>query len=211
MYNIKKNLLLKPVQHFILLITLIAAGCCNHAETYMVPNSFKQYFYFPTGSWWVYKNQFDKYDTLTVTNVESNIVKMNDESCEEYEKITMHYKSSQSGNHELYTIRMFEYFSFCSYTYSDSYFNELTHFGTDTYNDNNVFGCSTEIQWWLKDTVVVIQKIYCNVYVNKTTSNIPSEIIDYPIVCYFKENIGLIKRELQNGEIWELIDYKINK
>lgn len=211
MKNKKKYLLIAPIQFFFLLISLIIGSCCNHAETYMVPEDFKQYFFFPVRSYWVYKNQFDKYDTLSVTKIESNIVKEDAESCEQYEEIIVQYHSSQSGNHELFTIKMFEYFSFCSYGYSNSYFNELTHFGTNTNKDSKVNGCSTEIQWWMLDTLVVNNKEYYAVYANKTITKMPSSITDYPIMCYFKENIGLIKRELQNGEIWELVEYKINK
>jgi len=210
MKNKKKYFLIAPIQFFFLLISLIIGSCCNHAETYMVPEDFKKYFYFPEGSYWVYENQFDKYDTLTVTSVESKIEK-EDESCRKTEIITILYQSSQVGSLRILAQTNFLQFNLCEYISFHNYFTELTDFGTYTNGEKKAQSCSSEIEWWIEDTVVINDKNYYDVVVNKTTSFIPPSIADFPLKGYFKENIGLIKRELQNGEIWELVDYKINK
>jgi len=208
MKNKKRHLVLAPVQYFILLITLITGGCCQHAETYMVPERFKTYFYFPVGSWWVYKNQFGAFDTLTLLVTDSKISKIHTESCDEYEKITANYISSNAGKFHISTTYI-SYFVLCEF--NKNYFTELTDFVKYTNGEQKAQSCSSSIEWWIDDTIVVNNKNYYNVVVNKTTLFIPPSIADFPIKGYFKENIGLIKRELQNGEIWELIDYKISK
>ncbi|MFA6950737.1 MAG: hypothetical protein WCQ70_08635 [Lentimicrobiaceae bacterium] len=194
---------------FFPLLTIILLGsCCKDAETFMVPENFKQYFYFPAGSYWVYKNQFGAYDTLTLLSTDSKISKMHAESCDEYEKITANYISSNSGKFNISTTYISD-FMLCEL--NKNYFTELTDFATYTNGEQKAQSCSSDIEWWIEDTIVVNKKNYYDVVVNKTTSFIPPSILDFPIKGYFKENIGLVKRELQNGEIWELIDYKINK
>jgi len=196
---------------FPLLMIFFLGSCCKDAETFMVPENFKQYFYFPIGSWWVYKNQNNAYDTVTISYVESKIVKENPEGCIEYEEITIKYQSSQFGTLRITSNRIYDFFTLCEYTSPHYYFTELTDFGTYTNGEQKAQSCSSEIEWWIEDTVIINNKNYYDVVVNKTTSFIPPSITDFPIKGYFKENIGLVKRELQNGEIWELVDYKINK
>jgi hypothetical protein len=200
-----------PPFSFILILFLFIGGCCQHAETYNVPASFKQYFYFPTGSWWVYKNQFEAFDTLRILNINSEKKEMHTEACDKYELLTVSYLSSYVGLLEITTHTKSDFFTLCENTSPHNYFTELTDFGKYTNGEQKAQSCSSDIEWWVEDTVVVNNKIYNDVVVNKTTSYIPPSISDFPIKAYFKENIGLIKRELQNGEIWELIDYKINK
>lgn len=190
---------------------IILSSCCQHADRYSVTDDFKQYIYFPEGSYWVYKNQFNNYDTLTITNIVSKYEKYNAESCDEFEKITIDYNSSSKGEITRYTSHTNAFFTLCEYNTANSYFNELTDFGKNLKNENKVLGCLTAIEWLIQDTVEVNHKYFFNVYVNKTISDIPTTIVDYPFLCYFSKNIGLIKKELQNGEVWELVDYKINK
>ena len=206
------NNLIKKLQFIsaILIITLTTMGC-RKPVTYMVPDSFKRYFYFPAGSWWVYKNQSGAYDTLTLLNTNRMLADFHAESPKQYERITMNYESTTFGVFSTSTdfISSFSYFTLCEL--NKKYFTELTDFGKTTDSSHKAYGCTDEIEWWIEDTVIINNKNYYNVVVNKTTSTIPSFIEDYPIKGYFKEDIGLIKRELQNGEIWELVDYKINK
>lgn len=195
---------------FLLLLTIILflGSCCKDVVTYMVPKNFKQYFYFPAGSYWVYKNQFGAYDTLTLLGTDSRISKMHAESCDEYEQITANYISSNAGKFNISTTYISD-FMLCEL--NKNYFTELTDFAKYTSGEQKAQSCSSDIEWWIEDTVISNYKNYFDVVVNETTSFIPPSITDFPIKGYFKENIGLIKRELQNGEIWELIDYKINK
>lgn len=91
------------IQFLLLLIStplLFIAGCCQNAETYYVPEDFKAYFYFPIGSYWVYKNQFGKIDTLTIKSISTKIDKMNAESCDKYERLSTKYNSTLSGDME---------------------------------------------------------------------------------------------------------------
>jgi hypothetical protein len=196
----------------IILITVIYfTSCCSNAETYKVSNDFKKFFFFPAGSWWVYKNQFGAFDTLTLLSTDSKMNKMNAESCDKYECITLSYKSSLKGLLNVTTQTKSDFFTICEVTSPHNYFTELTDFGTYTNGEQKAQSCSSDIEWWIEDTVVIDNKKYYDVIVNKTTSFIPTSISDFPLKGYFKENIGLIKRELQNGEIWELVDYKLNK
>ena len=197
-----------PPFSLILILFLFTGGCCQHAETYSVPESFKQYFYFPEGSYWVYKNQSEAYDTLTLLSTDSRIENMHSESCDKYEKITINYNSSNFSKINLSTTYI-SFFMLCEL--NKNYFTELTDFAKYTNGEQKAQSCSSDIEWWIEDTIVVNNKNYYDVVVNKTTSFIPPSISDFPIKGFYKENIGLIKRELQNGEIWELIDYKINK
>lgn len=197
---------------FFPLLTIILLGsCCKDAITYMVPERFKQYFYFPAGSYWVYKNQSEAFDTLTLLSTDSKMENEPGQSCDKYECITIKYKSSMNGLLYVTTQITFDFFTICENISPKLYFTELTDFGTYTNGEQKAHSCLSEIEWWIEDSVVINNMDYFNVVINKTTSMIPPSIADFPIKGYFKENIGLIKRELQNGEIWELVDYKINK
>lgn len=86
----------------------------------------------------------------------------------------------------------------------------MTNFPVLANNVHKLFACNVDVEWSILDSTIVNNDKYLQVYFNQA-SNIPESLNLYPFKCYFVKNIGLIKKELQNGEIWELVDYKINK
>lgn len=202
--NSIKNLHILPI-----VMLLIIGGSCEK-ETYMVPESFKQYFYFPAGSWWIYKSQANNFDTISIKSIKSEMRKAGAESCDKIEKITIEYESSIVGNSIIRTNYNGQFVLCCDNLHN--YFNELADFTKDVNKGNKIHSCHTIVESWIVDSIIVNNDYYYHVVLNKTDSNFIFALsMDYPIKCYFKENIGLIKRELKNGEIWELVDYKINK
>jgi hypothetical protein len=63
---------------------------------------------------------------------------------------------------------------------------------------------------WVQDTIIINSTKYYNVYINEMTSYFGHNG-EFPLICVFGKNVGLLERELQNGEKWELITYKINQ
>lgn len=211
MKNIKKSSIFKPLQFMAVVLTLIFAGCCPHAETYKVPEDFKQYFYFPEGSWWVYENQSGLIDTLTIQSVSSEIEKMQAEDCNKFERLSVKFHSTQSYDMEANIVCHAEnIFYFCFSNPDKSFYNNITNMPILAGNEHRIFACTSEVDWSIVDSLLVGGIKYSNVYFNQSI-NVSQSYDTYPVNCYFAKNIGLIKRELQNGEIWELVDYKINR
>jgi hypothetical protein len=209
----KKNIKSFLFTQFLLIpvITLLLSGVsCKKSPTYMVPDNFKRYFDFPVGSYWVYKNQSGALDTVILQSQTSDIRCFGVDKCYEYQEMVNSYKSSRVGLLKLATFKYTYYFMLCERYSPHYYFTELSDFVTNDKGEQTTMCCDSDIEWWIEDTVVVNNKNYFDVVVNKTISFIQPEIADYPVKGYFKEDIGLLKRELQNGEIWELVDYRIN-
>ena len=195
---------------FFIFLLSVTTSCCLKKNKEHVPESFKQYFSFKEGSYWVYKNQFDAYDTLTVVDFYSEIKGIKGQFCDFCEDIVIEYLSSDMGTVKLATRYYYDIFIICN-DYSFPYFTELTDFAKNYNNENILSCCISDIEWWIEDSLQVNNKYYHNVVANKTTSDISADIPKYPLICYFKDNIGLVKRELANGEVWELIEYSVKR
>lgn len=112
-----------------LILNLLICSCSKNCKSYMVPSDFKQYFFYPEGSWWVYKNQSGVYDTLTLKNVEVVMDKVQAESCDKYERISNTYKSTQSGEMTAISYHSSgDVFFFCFYQLDKSFFNDMVSF-----------------------------------------------------------------------------------
>lgn len=207
-----KNLFIKLINIIIISsLSLFIVSCFRGKENkYMIPVNFKKYFYFNTGSWWVYKNQSGKYDTLKITSSNSKFKNML-ENDNLYEKITIDYNSTDNGEMKASTtFYQDDIFFFCFYGIDKSFFSNIA---TNTAVYDSDFGlpaCNSKIGWQILDSLKIDGDIYYDIYIVNTydAANITN---NYPIKCYFSPNIGLIKKELKNGEVWELVDYKINK
>ena len=195
----------------ILASVLFLSSCCQDSETYMVPESFKQYFYFPAGSWWVYKNQFGVFDTLSIQSVESEIERLQVEDCNKFERLSIKYHSTVSGDMKAGIVcRDKDVFFFCFSNPENCFFNNITNMPILAGNEHRSFACNSQIDWSMVDLLRVGELIYSDVYFNQ--SIFISQMYDtYPVNCFFAKNVGLIKKELKNGQIWELVDYRINK
>ncbi len=201
--------------HILPIVMLLIIGGSCEKETYMIPDDFKQFFVFPAGSWWAYKNQFGVYDTLTLKSIDSKMESTNIGSGELHEEVTSKYHTINSGNMVARTFYGGKnggkaIFHFCFFKADESFFNDMTNFPVLANNVHKLFACNVDVEWSILDSTIVNNDKYLQVYFNQA-SNIPESLNLYPFKCYFVKNIGLIKKELQNGEIWELVDYKINK
>ena len=210
------NYISNSISRLTILLTLLIPGLgglflscrCPHADSIAVPEDFKEYFHFPAGSYWVYKNQSGIVDTQTLKSYTSMYQNTGPESCDKMEEITITYLSSLKGSIRLSTEMHYGCFSLCEYPSDGHYFNDLTSFVKNTNNENEVAGCNYQVKWRIQDSVKISDSVYCNVYVDESLSNL-GNYEDYPVLCYFGRSTGLLKRVLKNGEDWELVDLRL--
>ncbi|MGB4655603.1 MAG: hypothetical protein ACOXZ9_01915 [Bacteroidales bacterium] len=208
------NKLLKKITFLIIIVGISAfwVACRlwgHHSEIY-IPLSYKKYFYFDRETWWVYKNQSDVLDTLRIVDSKSCMEHNDNAENEDIEKINIKYHSKIVGNIEAIAhLKLGDDFHFCFNNIELSYFNNFVNLiYYESYNEKQ--SCHTKIDWSKIDTLTVNNKTYNDIIVNKAIDE-PTLPDNYPLTCYYVANIGLIKKELKNGEIWELVDYEIKQ
>lgn len=191
----------------IILIILIG-GCCTTPENIAVSTDFKRYFNFPKGSYWIYKNQYNEYDTLLLESLTSKYIEYTrPESCSEYELVEISYFDSYLSLAIKANIKA-ESITFSSFSDNESFFPDLI---SDTTFLTFQGSSYTFNQDFIKE-LQIGDHTFWNIYSVEIDTTLTHEINNLqPISGYYVRDIGLIKRVLYDGTIWELIDYKINK
>ncbi len=215
---------------FILIFLFILVGCIKDEPitippTYYLPDNFKNWIYFKTGTYWIYKN-----DT---TGIEDSIV-VN----ESYNDIESMIGINQYNESKI--MYYYEDITMVSYSYTE---NIKYHESAFIYiNDPHAIGISCTFAKWditfgwpaynntlefiyepvlnsklgrtsvsaIFDTLIVAGKLYFNVIqINDTLNTLDG---GYPTYYYFAKNYGLIKKEImETSEVveWNLIRYNI--
>lgn len=178
--------------------------------TYYMSEEFKDYVFFPEGSWWFYENQYGQKDSVYLFWKKTKIVKNSKTVEYNYEMFKQHLTSSfydslfGSGGAELAGTKQ-----------------PSTYFEGSLENETNVFpqfftGKDVDYVLPLNNNLKYTQfqdslKIFDNTffYVKKF------EIIDQegqqqPKFIWYAKNVGVIKKEMFDSTIWKLKDYHIN-
>ena len=199
---------------FITALFTIFAACDkpdDPVETYYLDKEMYDYVIFPTGSWWVYEEENSgQKDTVKVIKTDHLI---NDRTSIGY-NFEMYFNKNFSS---LYNAE----FITRATAFTEGYLNKSvlevesgtnlavsTDFISEMENGDTLnLGQVGEIYAYKEDIIEISNTEYTNIrYFEKELETGPTHVK----VSYFSKNIGLIKKELWNGELWNLIDYHIN-
>ena len=192
-----------------------------------MPKEFKSYTVFSKGNYWIYKDSasalldsINEYDTYYEKSLHG------DPSFEYgHDAWTFYYNSSQQSTKSFQckitlseNVRVFESFYLYVYTEDtqtgDDQFYPV-YFNADTLNSTWHYGDHYE------PVVITYKELIPSITIGSTVfTNVKmfehSKLLDgFPTTLtrriYIAKNIGIIRRELFNGEVWELQKYFINK
>jgi hypothetical protein len=198
--NYLKVLILFPVFYIM--------GCFFYPDKVLIPSNFKRHFVFPVNSYWIYKNQLGEFDTVILQNIDSSFEEYHhDETRMELETFVLKYRESYySLNFKADLIA--EFFNYATFSDEKLFFLKLiSDSSRSNYSDLKHEYVSDYI-----DTLKVQNVIYKDILKVRVASGAYDTINEKQAksVCFVKD-IGLVKRDLNDGTVWELVDYKINK
>lgn len=209
-------------------VQIISLTSCGKKEYFHLSDEFKSFAIFPVGSYWVYEEINSGFiDTMTVEKVSIEF-EVRAESNKYYERGSIHYRTCKSGL-IIGLVSNTKPNNDCSYINSIFLYNS-TQNSLDTLNNKfidvgNEYFCCCEVgsKGWFSpmfeysgvvDTIMAGGHKYKNAWAFENTiedsiylEQIPSTVM----ISYFANNVGLIKWEQFNGDVWELKEYKINK
>lgn len=211
----------------LLLITglFMVFNSCKEDEYIYLSEEFKSYVIFPEGTYWVYEEIKSGFiDTLNIEEVSISFGSGHSESHTQYESGVIEYNTSRSG-------LIHGYISPKASIYGCSSYHDLL-----TANKNEDFVeidsvymglnlcffccCDTGIVMSIGtkylgmiDTMIINSLVFEKVMNFSNVSYDSLEIFQHPNRArksYYAKNIGLIKWEQFNGNVWEIRDYMIN-
>jgi hypothetical protein len=183
---------------------------------YNTSKEFKDYVLFKTGSYWIYKLEgaVTNTDTNTLIKTELQLVKDARTIGYDFEKLLMHSKRTYSHD----TLIIFGGALFKG-THGVDYYEELS-----TTNLN-----AADIHYFDGKAKGSIVEIYANrrTKYSDSLANYTIEGKTYPSVkvfdmldqgypatpakVYFAKNVGIIRKELWNGQVWNLIKHQVSQ
>lgn len=204
--------------YFLVILLLIGCGCVpgegDDSTTYYIPDEFKAYIIFPKGSYWIYEEANTKeIDSVYIYRSESNIENGASKLGYNYEKYTSGYKSSLS---EQDSVRGFGYPDLNDqnlFVYEEFRLNDFTNAPYTFFSGGSIaqtikYTSDFAIQY---ESFYTSLKIEDDTYQNVKVFHHNINYFSYQSErIYFAENIGIIKRELFNGQTWQLKRYHIN-
>jgi len=186
---------------------LLLGGCkCKDDEvpTLLLSQESKDYCLFLPGSWWVYQNETTlQYDTLTITNVE-NAFFYSKNSNDNTERYTISFKQKELFSKNSIRLDRGTIESYLGFTYNGGFGDEL-YFDRPTYR---------------KDSISILNSLKFKVHLDSmefkssrfySVKHFESlSPIEYKNI-YWVNNIGMVKLEKPNGDIWNLINYSVQQ
>lgn len=182
---------------------------------YVMSQEFKDYTLFKNGSWWVY-NRANSTDTDTMTVIKRD-VEIADPSYISYkwEQYLLHLKSTYYKNDTI--ILLGDVSSpldfdtdYSRYLYSTSFSSFLITFFSNKplkYRLSLYDNMETEYREF-HNSITLNGITYNNVKVFEIFSRVP---IDQrlPRVIHYAKNIGIVRKELWNGQVWNLVKQNV--
>lgn len=176
---------------------------------------FKDYTLFKKDSWWVYsrENSTDM-DTVMVIKSETKIVDPNNIDYK-WEQYLLHFKSTYYKND---TIISFGDVSppvefntdYSRYLYSTSFSSFfITFFSNKPLKHRLAVYGNMETEYREFHNSIMLNGInYNSVKVFETMSAVPNDQ-RLPRIVYYARNIGIVRKELWNGQVWNLVKQNI--
>ncbi|NOX46189.1 MAG: hypothetical protein GXO89_04345 [Chlorobi bacterium] len=217
----------KPILYLlftlIALVQIISLSSCGKKEYFPLSDEFKSFAVFPVGSYWVYEEINSGFvDTMTVKEV-SIEYEVRAESNRYYEQGYIHYRTRKSGL-IIGSISNTSPNSNCGYLNSLLLRNSTDTLHSEFLDVDNEFFCCCEpgSKSWFNpmfkysgviDTVTAGGYKFQNARAFSNTIEDTAYLEQFPgtvKISYFAKNVGLIKWEQFNGNVWELKEFKIN-
>ncbi len=197
----------KTLKLFLLLSTTVLFTACPSKDdsgkiTHYFNEEIKTYVFMPVGSWWVYEDSASgNLDTVTLNSSESRFTR---DEIDDYEIRNMVFHSSfnkgeiwggaDAGNN----------------IYQDSYlymnFSTVVNFYAA--KKDTIILLKGELIAQRLDSLTIKGKIFRHVKKFSKTQHTYNLI---PEITYYAPNVGLIRKELFNGDVWNLKEYFINQ
>lgn len=200
-------------------------GCKSDYGPYKPMSAeFKSCTVFPKGSYWIYKDSASALlDSIMEYDTHNDRLGGNPRSFYSYDNWIFYYNSSHQssfncGSYLRLNLRsQKEYYSYLfsedaksgSYDFYPVYFDADTLNSTWEYSDN-VGGVAGVTYKELIPSITIGSNVFTDVRVfeqSKLLSDSPNTLTRR---IYIAKNVGIIRRELFNGEVWELQKYFIN-
>ncbi len=224
-----KESILNRLITFLVLMPLIILISCGKPEYIYLSDEFKSYTIFPAGSYWVYEKVNTRFiDTMIVESVSLEFHSEHAESNVKVESGNIKYQTKLSGKiiGHIGTINSFPNSceSMSSILIYNSTHDTLNTAGGQFLDVGNEFFCCCEpgtFSWFdpiheysgIIDSVIVGGVKFVTVRLFTTIIDDSLFIQQNPNLVkksYFAKNVGLIKWEQFNGNVWELKEYFIN-
>jgi hypothetical protein len=180
-------------------------GCCDNCPSYHMDQEFKDYLVFSQGSYWVYQDSA----TLNIDSI--NLYSQNLEMADyrrHYgyyaEHLEQKFSSSFNNNTIIKSGGADEY----SLYHSCLLFEEegISFFTNKDIGDS--IGRNNTLKYVSFDVTKNIEGVdYSSV---KAFENLLQKNISQPRKIYYAKQKGIVRKELFNGEVWNLIRYHIN-
>jgi hypothetical protein len=203
---------------FFLLVPFLFKCSCQKDKvypTYYMDQEFKDYCVFPVGSYWVYEDSASKsIDSISVYRSEISMIEKSNKHSYNYEQFFMGTtRSSTTDTTFAYGLPSYSQDKFYVYRegFNNSFLYDYVKFFSikDTgyvlgYSETSTLKYDSN-----SDSTVINNKKYYRImkFSNLFSSN-PPYAEEKRI--FYSSKIGIIRRELRNGQVWNLIRYHIN-
>jgi len=198
---------------------LVLSGCCEFcrvdAPTYVMDQDFKDYTLFPVGSYWIYSEDITKeYDSVYLYRQEvrmSDSYKIHSYKYEYFDQSlgSTFFNDTLSGGSAAERYYDTVYFSYAERYLSNfvvtnlQFFNKVAAGTTLDFSDDSQVKYTGELNSFV---VGGIEYQNVRIFENRvlTDDRLPERI-------YYAKGIGVIRKELFNGQIWNLERHLINR
>jgi hypothetical protein len=187
----------------------------KNAPTYYMSQEFKDYVLFKPNSQWIYKLESqDVYDTLEI--IEQNISITNYTDIFDYKGESINQTISSTylkniilgggGAGTLGSKDICGYSQGINAPFLVSQVNFFTGKTTGEYLSNLESSKTKYLLFF--NTYIVLDKTFQNVKVFEKSFELSALL---PRKVYYAKNVGLIRKELWNGQVWNLVDYEVKQ
>jgi hypothetical protein len=215
---------MKPAYNCLLLLALLLSACCmddcnffgrEAAPTYLMDQDFKDYTLFPVGSYWIYASGSGEIDSVYLYRQDIGI----DESRKIFPFNCEGFNQNLGSSYFADTLFGGGGVSLRSndttfYIYAERYLSNFLITNVQFFNqakpgESLVFTSASELRYLSELDSYFIGKIEYT-HVRAFENLIPTEA-RLPKKIFYARGIGIIRKELYNGQIWNLKRYFINK
>ncbi|MBX9851906.1 MAG: hypothetical protein K2X86_09120 [Cytophagaceae bacterium] len=209
---------MKLFKHSYILLSFLLFGCPPKKEepkpTTYLDQEFKDYMFYPDGSYWVYEHESMGWEDSVYLYSQILDIEKQPSIENDYERITLRYSSSfhldtffVDGNAAHLPIGRpcFSYIRFKSnfLAVNIPFFSKRDTGSVYKYNDNI---SSTYTAYY--DSLEILNKYYYKVKMFEMTGSLDNRL---PKKIFHSEKTGIIRKELFNGQIWNLKRHFINQ
>jgi hypothetical protein len=213
---------MKTTSFFLLACIVWLTACCNKPETrpnYVIDQQSKDYTIFKNDSYWVYKSTNNHVlDTNRVISVK-NSSGYNSTNNYDYDNVQIKFYTNQHTQPRCERIEAIP----SEQSIHLMWFEDARTSTKCLFFSNKAVG-NTYNYWFYPDNIVTYQnflptytlegKTYNEVMVFEsiyTGASVPFDDVRLPVKVYFAKHIGIIRKEMKNGDVWNLIHHDVKQ